>query len=249
MKKITIVLAALGAFIYFFGCQKNDIISKAETFYGKQATLGNGPVRSYITLDKKGNPASIGFNFTESMLQNLPTDVTSKLVMLDLPKEAAGTGFEHMELDWNPKGHVPLPIYGFPHFDFHFFLVGMDELMKVAGGPDMTPVDSKFIPTDYSSGIMAIPNMGVHWTDSLSSEYHGVLFTHTFVYGFYKSKMLFVEPMITKAFLETKTDITLPVKQPEVFQKSGYYPSNYRIHYDSIKHEYNVSIENLVKHE
>ncbi len=248
MKKTTIILALFGVFIFLSGCKKNDSISKAGTFYGNESSLGNGTVRSYVTLDNAGMPMSMGFNFSETMLENLPVGAPQYMVMLDPPKEAAGTGFEHMEIDWNPTGHAPLPIYGFPHFDFHFFVVGMDELMTVTGGPDMTPVDPQYIPTDYSSGIMAVPNMGVHWTDSLSSEYHGTMFTHTFVYGFYKSKMLFVEPMISKAFLDTKTDITLPVKQPAAFQKPGYYPLNYQVHYDANKHEYNVSIENLSKH-
>ena len=248
MKK-TIILAALGAFIFFLGCRKTDANTEGATFYGKQQSLGSGTIRSYVTLSKAGIPTSVGFNFPESMLQNLPaTAGAQNMVMLDLPAEAAPIGFEHLEIDWNPNGHVPLPIYGFPHFDFHFYLVDMSELMNVTGGPDMTPVDPQFIPKDYSSGIMAQPNMGVHWTDSLSSEFHGVMFTHTFVYGFYKSKMLFVEPMITKAFLDTKTDITLPVKQPAAFQKPGYYPSYYQVHYDASKHEYNVSIENLSKH-
>ena len=247
MKK-TIILATLGALIYLFSCQKKDIITNGVTVYGAPEKLGNGTVRSYVTLNNVGTPTSIGFNFPESMLQDLPVVAgPQNMIMLELPEEAAATGFEHMELDWNPNGHVPLPIYGFPHFDFHFYLVGMNELMNITGGPDMTPVDPQFIPKDYVSGIMAQPNMGVHWTDSLSSEFHGVMFTHTFVYGFYKSKMLFVEPMITKAFLDTKTDITLPVKQPKAFQKPGYYPSNYQIHYDASKHEYNVSIENLSK--
>ena len=248
MKK-KIILAVLSACIYLFSCNKIDVSTKGVTFYGAPAKLGNGTVRSYVTLNKAGVPTSIGFNFPESMLQGLPTGAEMQnMIMLDLPQEAAGTGFEHMEIDWNPNGHVPAPIYGFPHFDFHFYLVGMNELMNVAGGPDMTPVDPQFIPKDYSSGIMAQPHMGVHWTDSLSSEFHGVMFTHTFVYGFYKSKMLFVEPMITKAFLDSKTNITLPVKQPAAFQKPGYYPTNYQINYDASKHEYNVSIENLLKH-
>ena len=248
MKK-TIILAVLAACTYFFSCQKADVNANGVTFYGKPEKLGNGTVRSYVTFNKAGVPTSIGFNFPESMLQGLPTGAeTQNMIMLDLPREATGTGFEHMEIDWNPNGHVPAPIYGFPHFDFHFYLVGMNELMNVTGGPDMTPVDPQYVPKDYSSGIMAQPHMGVHWTDSLAPEFHGAMFTHTFVYGFYKSKLLFVEPMITKAFLDSKTNVTLPIKQPAAFQKHGYYPSNYKIHYDASKHEYNVSIENLLKH-
>ena len=247
MKK-TIILATLFASIFFFGCKKIEINHEGATLYGAPQKLGNGTVRSYVTLNFEGIPTSVGFNFPESMLQNLPTTSgPESMIMLDLPKQAKITGFQHLEVDWNPNGHEPIPIYGAPHFDFHFYLVGMDELMKIPGGPDMTPVEPQFIPQDYVSGIMAVPNMGVHWSDSLSSEFHGVPFTHTFIYGFYKSKMLFVEPMITKAFLDSKTDITLPVKQPAAFQKPGYYPSNYQVHYNASKHEYTVSIENLSK--
>lgn len=243
------MMATLGTCIYFFSCQKKDIVNKGGTFYGMTQQLGNGTVRSYVTLNNEGIPTSVGFNFPESMLQGLPAMAgPQNMIMLDLPAEAASTGFQHMEIDWNPNGHVPAPIYGFPHFDFHFYLVGMSELMSITGGPDMTPVDAQFMPKDYVSGIMAQPMMGVHWTDTLSSEFHGTMFTHTFIYGFYKSKMLFVEPMITKVFLETKTNISLPIKQPSAFQKTGYYPTNYQVHYDASKHEYNVSIENLVKH-
>ena len=249
MKKI-IVLATLGTFIFLFSCLKEDSINTdGSIFYGEQGNLGGGTVRSYVTFDYTGSLTSIGFNFTESMLQNLPAvPGMGNMVMLDLPAEAAGSGFKHLELDWNPNGHDPFPIYGFPHFDFHFYLVGMDELDSITGGPDMTPVESQFIPKDYSSGIMAIPKMGVHWTDSLSSEFHSAQFTHTFIYGFYKSKLLFVEPMITKAFLDSKVNIILPVKQPEAFQKPGYYPSSYQINYDPTNHEYNVSLVNLSKH-
>lgn len=248
MKK-TILFTTIGIFIFLISCIKDSINTEGSTFYGERESLGEGTVRSYVTFDAASNLTSIGFNFSESMLQDLPAvPGMQNMVMLDLPAEAAGTGFDHLELDWNPNGHEPIPIYGFPHFDFHFYLVGMDELANVTGGPDMTPVASQFIPKDYVSGIMALPNMGVHWTDTLSSEFHGVLFTHTFVYGFYKSKLLFVEPMITKAFLDTKADILLTVKQPEAFQKSGYYPSSYQIHYNATNHEYNVSLENLSKH-
>jgi len=59
--------------------------------------------------------------------------------------------------------------------------------------------------------------------------------------------MLFLEQMITKSYLETHTDISVPVKQPLSFQKPGYYPLSYQIHFDATKKEYNVSLEILSK--
>lgn len=247
--KTNILFVTLSIFTLLFSCSEDSINNEEATYYDTSKNLGKGAVRSYVMLDHTGTPTSIGFSFTESLLKDLPTNAgMGSMIMLDLPAEAAASGFDHLELDWNPNGHEPIPIYGSPHFDFHFYLMGMNELANVAGGPDMTPVASQYVPKDYVSGIMAIPNMGVHWTDALASEFHGELFTHTFVYGFYKSKMLFVEPMITKAFLDTKVDILLPVKQPEAFQKPGYYPSAYKIHYNASQHEYTVSLVNLSRH-
>jgi hypothetical protein len=168
--------------------------------------------------------------------------------MLDLPAEGVVTGFDHIEIDWNPNGHDPLAIYGLPHFDFHFYVAGMDELMSIVPGPDMTPIAPEYIPKDYVSGIFAVPNMGVHWTDTLAAEYHGSTFDKTFIYGFYKGEMLFVEPMISVAYLQTHPNISTDVKLPQQFQKHAWYPTKYRVAYDAPHKEYFISLEGLVKH-
>jgi len=247
MKKYSLIFsAALILSVSFVSCKKN---SKSGTFYGKEENVGNGTVHTFVTLNDDGNPEKIGYQFTESMLSGLPDkDAMTNMHILNFPPEANAAGYDHAELDWNPHGHDPLPIYGYPHFDFHFYLVGTDELAKIIPGPDTVTVDPKYIPTDYETGVMAVPNMGVHWADSLSSEYQGQKFTKTFIYGFYHGKMLFVEPMITQEYLETHPDVTMPVKQPAAFQTPAYYPTQYSIHYDANKKEYTVALEGLVKH-
>jgi hypothetical protein len=55
----------------------------------------------------------------------------------------------------------------------------------------------------------------------------------------------FVEPMVTKAFLETKPNITIPLKQPAAFPKRGYYPTSYSMKYDATRQEYTVSLDGL----
>lgn len=230
----------------FMSCKKD---SKSGTFYGEPANVGNGSIRTFVTLDEDGNPQTIGFKFTESMLTGLPDEESmSNMYDLEFPSKAMAAGYDHAELDWNPHGHDPVQIYGYPHFDFHFYFVGTDELANIVPGPDTVAVDPNYIPKDYFSGVMAVPNMGVHWVDSLSSEFQGQKFTSTFIYGFYHGKMLFVEPMITKEFLESHPDVTLPVKQPKAFASSAYYPTKYSIHFDAGKKEYTVSLDGLEKH-
>jgi hypothetical protein len=51
--------------------------------------------------------------------------------------------------------------------------------------------------------------------------------------------------MITRAFLEAKTNITEAIKQPAKYQQPGYYPTKYSVRYDPIKKEYTVALEGL----
>jgi hypothetical protein len=165
--------------------------------------------------------------------------------MLDLPKQASNSGFDHSEVDWNPQGHEPLFAYGVPHFDFHFYMITPQEQSQVIPGPDTIPVDPKYIPQNYVSGMMAVPDMGTHWVDTTSGEFHGQPFTITFIYGFYHGEMTFLEPMISKAFLDTKPDITLPIKQPQAFQKQGYYPTKVHLYFDDHDKQYVIALEGL----
>lgn len=235
--------------VVFASCKKDD--DKVKTYNGPDVTIGNGSAHTFITNDKNGNPTTIGIRMSADALNGLPTEGDPNMggevppYMLSLPAQAAASGYDHSEVDWNPHGHEPLFAYGVPHFDFHFYMVTPEELAQVIPGPDTIPVDPKYIPRDYSSGIMAVPDMGTHWADSTSGEFHGQPFTITFIYGFYHGHMTFLEPMITKAFLQTKPDVTLQIKQPQAFERHGYYPTQVHLYYDNGKQEYVVALENL----
>jgi len=87
--------------------------------------------------------------------------------------------------------------------------------------------------------------MGAHWIDPMSPEFNNQSFTRTFIYGFYDGKMIFVEPMVTVAYFETKpneqNNIRLPAKYPGI----SYYPTLYSIKYDAANKEYTVSLDGL----
>jgi hypothetical protein len=87
--------------------------------------------------------------------------------------------------------------------------------------------------------------MGVHWIDPSSHEFHGHDFTASLLYGSYNGEVNFIEPMITRAYLETRPDFTAELKQPALFAKSGYYPTSYSVRFDPDKHEYIVSLDGL----
>jgi hypothetical protein len=92
---------------------------------------------------------------------------------------------------------------------------------------------------------MAVPDMGIHWSDTTAPEFNGQPFTATFIYAFYHGNMTFLEPMITEAFLETKEDFVLPLKQPQSFQKHGYYPKQLHEYFDNKSGECVIVLEEL----
>lgn len=217
------------------------------TQYGETKPLGGGAIRSWVKLDETGKPSAIGITLTELALINLPGE--PKETILGLPKQDLGLPFNHISVDWNPQGHEPPGIYDKPHFDFHFYLLTPEERKTIlpTDGVSAKQPATEAIPTDYiAPQPIAVPGMGVHWIDRTTPELNGKPFTTTLLYGFASGKMAFVEPMITKAFLESKPAMTEVLKQPAVYAKSGaYYPTKYSVKYDADTKEYTIALEGL----
>lgn len=212
---------------------------------GPAVSVGNGTAQSFV-LQHDNIVTTVGIKLSDGALDGLPADMSEwKLAM---PNDASAPPWDHMTLDWNPQGHEPTPIYGVPHFDFHFYLISDAQQAAIAGGPDSTPVASQFIPQDYASQVISVPGMGVHWADTLSAEFHGTPFTETFIYGFYQGQMVFVEPMITRDFLASHPDVSSPVKQPQAYQTPGSYPTSYRVRYDASQHATFIELDSLAVH-
>jgi hypothetical protein len=195
--------------------------------------------------------------FTEAALSGLATSLTPGIIwtefVLPLPPQAAATGFDHIGLNWNPKGHDPEGIYKVPHFDFHFYLISPAERDRITTrGDDLErvrkPLPPEFVPEGYVfAPASEEPGMGLHWVKPSSHEFHGKAFTHTFIYGSYDGRMIFLEPMMTRTFLETRPTMTVPIKLPLKYQKPGYYPTRYSVKYSPESREYTVSLDGLTR--
>ncbi|HEY9245957.1 MAG TPA: DUF5602 domain-containing protein, partial [Candidatus Methanoperedens sp.] len=103
------ILLLIGFTLAVAGCT-----GKSGTFTGEEKAMGNGKVRSWIKLDKEGNPSSIGVTFSETSLSGLPS--STQEYRLALPEKASATAFNHIGINWNAQGHTPLGIYDTPHF-------------------------------------------------------------------------------------------------------------------------------------
>jgi hypothetical protein len=103
-----------------------------------------------------------------------------------------------------------------------------------------------FIPAGYVVAG-AVAQMGLHWTDPGAPEHNGEPFTHTFLYGSYDGAFMLNEPMVTKAFLETKpAAVVTPIKLPTQFATHGYQATSYTIAYNAGDKEYRIALTGLV---
>jgi hypothetical protein len=252
---IRLALFAIGIVsITMVGCTDNATSpAKAGTFYGTPVTMGNGKARTFVKLNDAGQPTAYGVAMNEAAMTGLPTEDShggahdhDYAFVLGLPSEAKDLPVNHLEIDWNPHGHEPDHVYTLPHFDFHFYTISQQERDAItAVGADTLKVmklpETRYIPAGYIQIPGGVPRMGSHWIDPTSPEFNGQPFTRTFIYGFYDGKMAFVEPMITKAYIESKPNATENVKVPPSYGKAGYYPGNYTVSYDATTREYIVS--------
>jgi hypothetical protein len=241
---------------FILGCSASGNIGPREmTYNGPSRQLGEGRAYAFTTLDTDGKPIAIGLRMSETALTGLPAeaphDGTGWEYVLPLPKEAAFLGYDHVGVDWNPHGHIPEGVYNKPHFDFHFYMISPAEKEKItATGEDLARAHKAPAPEFMPEGYILpegteVPRMGAHAIDPSSPEFNKMPFTKTFIYGFYDGQMVFVEPMITKAFIETKPNTTDRIKLPGAYAKHGYYPTMYSVKYNAAQQEYEIALEGL----
>ncbi len=97
--------------------------------------------------------------------------------------------------------------------------------------------------------------MGMHWLDTSSPELqpppNNHMFTRTFIYGSYNGRFIFIEPMITKAFIESAKQqaqgFSYNVSVPTKVATTGSYPSAYSITYNAAAKEYRIALDNMVR--
>jgi len=219
--------------------------------FGERKRVGDGVMCSWVRCDTDGKPLAIGVTFTEGVLSGLPDTLPTTEYALSLPPEAAATAFTHFAANWNPKGHIPEGVYDMPHFDFHFYIISPEVRAQItATGDDLARVlktpPTGCLPDGYITAPGASePHMGNHWIDAASPELHGKRFTTTLVYGSYDGKLAFVEPMMTKAFLEAKPSFISPIKLPAKYLTRAYYPTRYSVSYGGARRRYTVALEGL----
>jgi len=230
--------------------------ANGSVYTGAPVAIGKGTARTVVHTDADGKPLSVAVEMTGGVLQGLPTKLNKKTAegewefALSMPPTGPKTGYTEVVVDWNPHGHPPPHVYTVPHFDFHFYGIPASDVEQVMftgpGDAKAKVTDAELIPPDYQViADTAVNKMGVHAIDTMAPEFHGTPFTATFIYGYYAGRLIFVEPMVTQAFLQTKPAFSGTVKTPGKYSVKGYYPTKYAVRYDAARKSYVVELDGL----
>lgn len=230
-------------------------VAERDTHLGPPVRVGEGTARAFVRVDAAGAPAAIGVLLTEDALRGLPPEPPPGEdrweYVLWLPRKAAGTGYDHVTLDWNPRGHTPPGVYDVPHFDVHFYLISAAARARItAQGEDLARTRRQPAVDLMPAGYVLppgteVPGMGAHAINPAADEFHRRGFTRTFIYGFYDGWLVFLEPMVSKAFLEGRPDVTEPVAVPARYAAPGQYPTRWSIRYEGARKTYTIALEGL----
>jgi hypothetical protein len=236
--------------------------------YGPPVKVGNGMARAYVVVDSKNEqaPLELGIALDASALEGLPSSEMMYMYLLKLPA-LAPEPYKLVELDWNPHGHEPPGVYTVPHFDFHFYTITLAERNAIVPGNPNFAAEANNLPTGayvppfyaalagpgQSPADIAVPMMGVHWSDVRSPELQGLLghpenyqpFTKTFIYGSWNGRFTFYEPMVTLAYLQSNPDFSSDIPVPQLYPEPGYFPTSYKVTYDAQAKEYRVALTGL----
>jgi hypothetical protein len=278
-----LVLLGLGALVVLSGCASpgRSPDQVPGRIPGWRSALGKGTVSSYAEFTPAGAPRALGVAFSEGALEGLPTagsdghhcfdrnkdgavDPATECLhqyelVLPLPDVVARRGdipFTWVLLNWNPVGHIPPGVYDVPHFDVHFFMEPIANVLAIAPGPcgpefircdhfevARRPLPANYMHPDFKDVEAAVPAMGNHLVDLTGPEFNKQPFTRTWIYGAYDGKVTFYEEMVTRAFLLSKPSTCFPIKTPAAVGRSGFYPTLSCLRHDARTGEYTVSME------
>lgn len=265
LSKLMLLVFTAAGLLFIQSCQKEDafvegldstasdaVLKKADkerVFYGPTIPIGDGTARAWVKTDADDNPVEVGLNLSEKAFEGLPDHHAD--YVLPFHKTKGKNFYDHVYLNWGPEGHEPPGIYDLPHFDIHFYITSSEERMAIGFQEDDLVPENQYIPEGYFKLPGVVPQMGSHWADATSPELPPTLekFTHTMIIGSYNGIFTFWEPMITREFLLSKTDVVKEVKQPQAFQRDGWYPMYYKIYWTENPDECTIVLSGLTWHE
>jgi hypothetical protein len=238
------------------------------TYFGPTVAINPGTARTYVTI-QNGAPTELGVELNEGALQGLPTTgehdghnnmqhMMENAWDLPLPAQAGATAYKSVYFGWMPMGHQAP--YDRPHFDFHFYVVPTAERLAIdQADPEWEQKSASLPPQEYwparyfplnllvnvPASAVTVPKMGLHWLDVAAPELNGGEFRYTLFYGSWNGRIIFDEPMITKALLESRETVDVTLPPAARYASEGLRAGGYRVYYDQATDRHRVALTQL----
>ena len=254
-KKSLQVLAALsatGALASLSGCGGGSLGNQyynADTgiFYGADQRVGGGIGRNFVDL-KNGVPARLGIELTPAALTNLPVmpkDIPAITFIGPVAPKTHGTPFTNDFLfyftgheETNEPAHFHLttlirsPLQPAPPFT--------RELMPIAAN-EFPQGTVRLTNADNPNGVV-LPGVGVNVDDPTKPEGKPPLTTIGQNFFFLEGHLNAIVLGPTIDFLKSKQTMQLPIKQPPLYPRAGYFPFAWDVHYDAVRNVHVIEL-------
>lgn len=168
-----------------------------------------------------------------------------ELAAIALPDDArTALGIDHLGINWEAHGHPPGPFLT-PHFDFHFYNIGRDELEALDCVDETKPTS---LPSGYMlpdvdvPGLgmlrgLCVPRMGMHAMPE-NEVAAAEPFRATMVMGYYGGTPIFFEPMVSRARLLERSEFALALPRVATLPDGVRYPSELVAEYHAAADQY-----------
>lgn len=242
------VRAMLGAFLGLLvahGVPADSAASQKDTrlVSGGTAWVDGRAVSAWARLDADDSPVEAGVTFDYGIVTSPPDALGSgpagAIAVVEFPEAVQSSSIlNHFAMHWEEHGHTPQP-FEVPHFDMHFYGIPSSQVMGIGPADTATPAPSRMAAGYVYGGPDAfVPQMGGHALRpaDLQQRFEAVL-----IMGYYQGNMIFVEPMVTRAFLQEKRGFDLSIPRPSEIGRSAWYPTRVEGTYDAAANTYRVT--------
>ena len=237
----TLFVAVLGAVVASApGCSREKLVQ------GECRQVNGADVCTWHTM-QGDRVVEFGATIPVKVAENAPADMPMVWppkadATIPFPAEVkAATGFDNMNVFWEPHGHPPGP-YLTPHFDVHFNTMDVSKI-DCADSTKPTAIPAGYelpdVPIPQLGTLigLCVPGMGMH--SLLASELHSTaLFQKTMIVGFYHKLPIFIEPMITKETLMARKTFSLDLPAVMGASPGAHFPTKFSAVYDSTAQTY-----------
>ena len=241
------------------GCKQTPKVAMVN---GQCADVYHGHVCTWARM-QGSTVMAVGVSVPAAAIDSAPADggpmawPPVAAAILQLPESAqTQSGLTHFTMYWEAQGHPPAP-YMVPHFDFHFYTIpaaartAIDcaNTTKPAALPAGYALPDEPLPPDMAKAIgvpvligVCVPQMGMH--SLLASELQSTTpFRGSMVVGYYATKPIFIEPMISRAMLQEKKSFDFPI--PAIPGQTGNHPTTFHGEYDAQQGVYQFEFSNF----